>query len=66
MVISVKLKTVYKWLTCGQRENMKYQNSLLAGCDAPTGKFPHGLAFFNQHHILQVLSLLLVMIMSPL
>lgn len=35
MVISMKLRLVYKLLTFGKRENMKYPNSLLALCESP-------------------------------
>lgn len=34
MVLSVKLTTVYETVTCGQRENVNYHDSLLSGCDA--------------------------------
>lgn len=64
MVISVKLRTVYKWLTCGQRENI--WNIKTACWLAVTlqllitmaGKFLCWLILFNHRHILQVLSLL--------
>lgn len=64
MVISVKLRTVYKLLACGKRENVKYQNSLLALCEAPglwsplLANFSPTAFFFSQHHIRHVLSLL--------
>lgn len=64
MIISMKLRTVYKRVIWGKRENIQ---NIKTAClvfaklqilITMAGKFAHRLAFFSQRHILQVLSLL--------